>query len=191
MRPSTSLLTAFLCATLGATVLACREAPAVAPLPSLDTEAEADGGTNGGSESDSSSTPTGPGQHAPADPAPPAGADTAVTDPRPLAPSFTLVGIIRGVAAGSDTTRTVPLPGVTASLYRVKLADGTPIEPAVLVGTAVADRLSEVTFSNVVSAHYRIDVKGPAGGPFADASVTVAPPKASSIAIYVLLRRKG
>jgi hypothetical protein len=192
MRPSTILLPLLLGATLGATLLACREATAVAPVPSLESETESDGGTSeGGSGRDSSSTPSEPGQHAPADPASPTGADTVVSDPRPPAAIFTLVGIIRGAATAADTTRTVTLPGVTANLYRVGSADGTPIEPAVLVGTAVADRLSEVTFHDLASAHYRLDVKGPAGGPYADASVTIAPPTARSIAIYVLLRRKG
>jgi hypothetical protein len=193
MRPSITLAL-LLGATVGATAVACRDATGVAPLPTLDNESGSGGGsgTNGdGTPSDSSSTPSGPGQSAPADPAPPSGADTAVNHPPPPVGVFTLHGIIRGEAPGGDSTRTVTLPGVTASLYRVKSADGTPIEPAVLVGSQVADQLSEVTFPDLPSAHYRIEVKAPAGGPYTDVSVTITPPTARSIAIYLLLRRKG
>ena len=191
MRSSTNL-TLLLAATLGATALACRETAAVAPLPSLDTKTDADGRQGGeSSPPDSGSGPAGPDQHAPATPAPPTGGDTAVADPRPPAAIFTLHGIIRGREAGPDTTRSVRLPGVTANLYRVKSSDGTPIEPEVLVATAVADQLSEVTFADLVSAHYRLEVKAPPGGPFLDGSVTIAPPSARSIAVLVLLRRKG
>jgi hypothetical protein len=72
----------------------------------------------------------------------------------------------------------------------VRAADGTPVQPEVLVGSAVADGLSEVTFAGLASAYYRLDVKAPAGGSYLDASVTVVPPSAASIAVYVLLRRK-
>jgi hypothetical protein len=114
---------------------------------------------------------------------------TALTPPPPLAASFTLHGFALGVESGTDTTRTVRLPGVTATLYRVRAADGSASDEA-LVGSAVADGNGEFTFRGLVSAYYRVDVKAPAGGPYVDTSRSIDPPWSTEVRVSVVLPRK-
>jgi hypothetical protein len=129
----------------------------------------------------------GAGGQAPATPGP--GPDTAISPPPPLPASFTLNGVVLAAEDRSDTTRTVPLSGAAASLYRVKAADGTTV-PEILVGTAVADANGEFAFRDLASAYYRLDVQPPAGRLYVDASRAIAPPWSSEITVHVLLLRK-
>jgi hypothetical protein len=95
-----------------------------------------------------------------------------------------------GVESGTDTTRTVRIPAATARLYRVKAVDGSAVAET-LVGSAVADANGEFIFANLASAYYRLDVTAPAGGPYVDGSVTIAPPWGTQIRIHVVLHRKS
>jgi hypothetical protein len=71
----------------------------------------------------------------------------------------------------------------------VKSADGSTIAET-LVSSAVADATGEFTFSDLPSAYYRIDVAAPAGGPYVDGSVSIAPPWSTPIRVHVVLHRK-
>ena len=172
--------------TLGVTV-GCRESAPIAPREALDIR-DASGADGAGADDDSSSTsqPTSP--TAPVDPAP--GPDTAVSPPPPRPASFTVTGVAVGVESGMDTTRTVRVAGATARLYRVKAPDGSAVAET-LVGSAVADANGEFTFANLGSAYYRLDVTAPAGSPYVDGSVSIAPPWAMQIRIHVVLHRKS
>jgi hypothetical protein len=117
-------------------------------------------------------------------------AAASVVAPPPLPTTFSLTGVALGVELGADTTRTVRLSGVTARLYRIKSADGTPVTET-LVATDVADANGEFMFSSLASAYYRIDVAAPGGGPYVDGSVSLAPPSATEIRVHVVLHRKS
>jgi hypothetical protein len=184
MRPSITL--AVLVASLGAATVACRDSAAVGPPKVLDIR-EPSGTDGAASEDDSSSTsePTSP--TAPVDPAP--GADTAISPPPPRPESFTLTGVAVGVEVGTDTTRTVPLPGVTARLYRVKTADGSAITET-LVASATANQDGVFLFADLASAYYRLDVTAQPGGAYVDGSVSIAPPWSAQIRVHVVLHRK-
>ena len=184
MRPCIRL--AVLAITLGVTV-GCRESAPIAPREALDIR-DPSGADGGATDDDSSSTsqPTSP--TAPVDPAP--GPDTAISPPPPRPASFTVTGAVVGVESGTDTTRTVRVPGTTARLYRVRTADGSAVA-ATLVGSTVADANGEFSFANLASAYYRLDVTAPAGGPYVDGSVSIAPPWGTQIRIHVVLHRKS
>lgn len=196
MRPSITMAL-LLAATLGVSALGCRDAAPSGPERALDNQTGSGDGSDGsaatggnGSSSDSSSAPEQPGSttgtaDGPTQP------DTAVQSPPPRPASFMVTGFARGAVSTSDTTQTVPLGGVTANLYRVKMADGSPVEPEVLVGSRIADASGEFTFRDVASAYYRLEVKAPAGGAYADGSLTIVPPWSSAIAVYVVLPRKS
>jgi hypothetical protein len=77
-----------------------------------------------------------------------------------------------------------------ARLYRVRAVDGSAVAET-LVGGAVADANGEFIFANLASAYYRLDVTAPAGGPYVDGSVSIAPPWATQIRIHVVLHRKS
>jgi hypothetical protein len=185
MRPSVTV--GLLVVGLGVATIACRDAAPAAPNQPLDVRhpASGDGAANGG---DSTSTPEPTSPTAPVDPAP--GPDTAVSPPPPLAASFTLRGIAIGVVSGTDTTHTVRLAGVAARLHRVKAADGTTVAET-LVGSASADANGEFLFTEVPSAYYRVDVGAPAGGAYADGSVTIPPPSTREIRVHVVLQRRN
>ena len=185
MRPS--IIVGLFVASLGVAAAACRESATAAPQKALDIR-DPSAADDGGGNDDSSSTSQPSSPTAPVDPGP--SPDTAITPPPPLPASFTLTGVAVGVVSGSDTTRTVRIPGVTARLYRVKAADGTPANET-LVGTAVADANGEIAFADVPSAHYRLDVTAPAGGPYVDGSVSIAPPWSTHIRVNVVLQRKS
>lgn len=185
MRPSLSV--GLFVVALGVATTACRNGAPAAPEKVLDIRSPSAGdGTATGDDSSSTSQPTSP--TAPVDPAP--NPDTAVSPPPPLPASFALTGVAVGVVTGSDTTRTVPVPAVTARLYRVRAADGSAVAET-LVGSAVADANGEFVFSDVASAYYRIDVAAPAGGPYVDGSVSIPPPWATQIRVHVVLHRKS
>ena len=189
MRPSITLAL-FLGAALTVTsaTVGCHDSNATAPQQTLDNrDGTSDGEGNSGG-SDSGSTPQPGPTTEPADPAP--GSDTAITSPPVLPASYTLTGIVHVVLPGSDTTRTVPVAGATVRIYRVKAADGSAV-PEVHVGTATSDALGDVVFRDLSSAYYRLDVKAPAGGPYGDASRTIAPSLSSQIAVLLLLPRKS
>jgi hypothetical protein len=195
MRPSTTL--ALLLVALSTSTLGCRDAAPSGPERALDNRSgsgdgsDASAGASGsGASSDSSSAPEQPGSTT-GTPDGPTQPDTAVQSPPPRPASFTLAGFARGAASTSDTTQTVPLGGVTANLYRIKTADGSPVQPEVLAGSVVVDANGAFTFRDVASAHYRLEVKAPPGGPYVDGSVTIVPPWSSAIAVYVVLPRKG
>jgi hypothetical protein len=185
MRPSITL--GLFVAALGVATLGCRDSAPAAPHQALDIR-DPSGSDDGGNGNDSGSTtqPTSP--TAPAQPGP--GPDTAVTPPPPLPAAFSLTGVALGVEAGTDTTRTIRLSGVTARLYRVKAADGGATAET-LVGTAVADASGEFVFRDIASAYYRLDVVAPAGGPYQDGSVAIAPPWSTDIRAHVVLHRKS
>jgi hypothetical protein len=185
MRPSITLGLAFAVA-FGATTLGCRDSAPAQPQ-ALDTR-EATGGDKSSTGADSSGTEQPASPTAPADPAP--GSDTAITPPPPRPAAFTLEAVALGVQPGEDTTRTVRLAGVTARLYRVRAADGTAI-PEALIGSVVANGNGEMVFRDLSSAHYRLDVQAPPGGPYADGVVSIAPPWSAQIRIAVVLHRKG
>ena len=185
MRPSITL--ALLVATIGAATVGCRDSAPATPPEVLDIREPS--GTDGAANSDdSSSTPQPTSPTAPADPGP--APDTAISPPPPRPASFTVTGVAVGVESGTDTTRTVRIPAATARLYRVKAADGSA-ESETLVGTAVADANGEFVFANLASAYYRLEVEAPAGGPYVDGSVSIAPPWSTQIRIHVVLHRKS
>jgi hypothetical protein len=184
MRPST-IPGLILGVALIGSPLGCRDSTPAAPQPALDIRDPSDGA--GGAEGDSTSTPPA-SQPAEPTPAPP---DTAPSSaPPPLPASFTLRGVVLGAVSTSDTTRAERLPGVVATLYRIKDADGTPVQPELLAGSAVTDAGGEFVFRDLAPGHYRLDLKAAAGTPYADASRTIAPPWSSEIAVHVVLLRK-
>jgi hypothetical protein len=185
MRPSITL--ALLVATIAAATVGCRDGAPAAPREVLDIRDPSS--TDGAANSDDSTSPSQPtSPSAPADPAP--GPDTVVAPPPPRPASFSVTGVAVGVQIGTDTTRTVRIPAVTARLFRVKSADGSATAET-LVGSAVADATGEFTFSNLPSGYYRIDVAAPSGGPYVDGSVSIAPPWATQIRVHVVLHRKS
>jgi hypothetical protein len=184
MRPSITV--GLLVVALGAATTACRDAAPAAPHEALDIRDPS--GTDGATSNDDSSStsqPTSP--TAPVDPGP--RPDSAVSPPPPLAASFTLTGVALGVESGTDTTRTVAVAGVPARLYRIRAADGSAVAET-LVASTNADASGEFTFAEVASAYYRVDVAAPAGGPYVDGSVSIAPPWATQIRVNVVLHRK-
>lgn len=185
MRPSITL--GLFVVALGAATFGCRDSAPAAPQQVLDNRDPSSGeGSGSGNDSGSTAGPTAP--TAPAEPAP--GADTAIAPTPPLPATFSLTGVALGLEPGSDTTRTVRVPGVTARLYRVKAADGAAVAET-LVGSAVADANGEFAFNGVASAYYRLDVTAPTGGPYVDGSISIAPPWSAQIRVHVLLHRKS
>lgn len=196
MRPSTTLAL-LLGAALSLSTLGCRDTSPSGPDPALDIRSgSSDHGEGtpaagaGGAGADSSSTGDGP-ENTTGTADGPTRPDTAAQSPPPRPASFALQGLARGAVSRSDTTVTVALGGVTANLYRVKTADGSPVEPEVLAGTTVADGNGEFAFRDVASAYYRLEVKAPSGSGYADASLTIVPPWSSTIGVYVVLPRKN
>ncbi|MFN2566352.1 MAG: hypothetical protein ABR499_15250 [Gemmatimonadaceae bacterium] len=197
MRPSITL-GLILCIALSASTLACHDSLPAAPEQALDNHTGSSGGDGGGEEgSDSTSTtPDPPNRHEPVEPASPP--DSVVQTPPPPVPgTFALYATVFGAEAATDTTRTVRLPGVTVSLYRVRNGDGSAVQPEVLVGTGVTDARGDFIFHDLASAYYRLDVKAPPGGPYLDASRSITPPSVGGpgmdvvLVMPVVLQRKG
>jgi hypothetical protein len=191
MRPSIALgLFLGVALTVTSAAIGCRDSSPAAPQQALDNREAAAGGagsTGDGGGSDSSGAPQPTSPTAPATPGP--GQDTALAPPT-FAASFTLNGVVLGAEAGADTTRTIPLAGVTARIYRVRAADGGAA-PETLIGTTASDANGRFVFRDLASAYYRLDVEAPAGGPYADASRPIAPPWSSEIGVHVVLLRKS
>lgn len=177
MRPSITL-GLILGIALSASTLACHDSLPAAPQQVLDnhTGSSGDGNGEGGNGEDgndsTSTTPDPPNKHEPVDP------DSVVQTPppAPIPGTFALYATVFGAEAATDTTRTVRLPGVSLSLYRVRNADGSAVQPEVLVGTGVTDTQGDFMFRDLASAYYRLDIKAPPGGPYLDASRSIAPP---------------
>jgi hypothetical protein len=184
MRPSI-IVGLFCCVVVGTTAIGCRDGAPAEPQAFDNREAKSGGA--GGSDDDSSSTPEPSPSTAPVEPGP--GPDTAVAPLPPAPASFTIDGVALGVEPGSDTTRTVRVAGVAARLYRVRAADGSTIAET-LVASATADANGQFVFRDVSSAHYRLNVQAPAGGPYADGSVSISPPWSTPIRVAVMLHRR-
>lgn len=114
---------------------------------------------------------------------------TPTPTPAPVA-SFDLNASIVGAVAGSDTSKTEPVPGAVVKLSRIGGVQGDTLSQPIDAGSAVADANGAVTFKALVGGSYSVSVTPPAGSAFAPMTTGFGPPRTGAISMRFKLSPK-
>lgn len=119
----------------------------------------------------------------------------AVTPPsappaQPGVSKFDLTATVVGQLAGSDTSRTEPVAGVTVHLIRIGGVAGDTLTTGVDAGSATTDSRGIVSFKNLDGGSYTIDLTPAAGSPYAAVHTGIGAPHVTDVQATFSLRRK-